>query len=72
MELCLGTVQFGMDYGIRNQKKPTLDESIEILEYAVRNGIDTIDTAYNYGDAEKVVGAFLKQTKVKRENLQIF
>lgn len=72
MELYLGTVQFGMDYGIRNQKKPTLDESIEILEYAVRNGIDTIDTAYNYGDAEKVVGAFLKQTKVKRENLQIF
>ena len=39
MQLCLGTVQFGMDYGIRNQKKPNLQDAIKYLDYATQNGI---------------------------------
>lgn len=58
MELCLGTVQFGMDYGIRGKKKPPLADALEMLDYAVQNGIDTIDTANAYGEAENVVGAY--------------
>ena len=44
MQLCLGTVQFGMDYGIKNQKQPSLEQCIEMLDYAIQNGIDNIDT----------------------------
>ena len=46
-KLCLGTVQFGMKYGINNQigRQPTWEESFEMLDYALDNGIDTIDTA---------------------------
>lgn len=71
MKLCLGTVQFGMDYGIKNQKKPSVEDAIKILDYATQNGIDTIDTAFAYGTAEDVVGEFLKRKTVDREKLFI-
>lgn len=72
MKLCLGTVQFGMDYGVNHQKKPDLKEAIKLLDYAVDHGIDTIDTANAYGDAEQVVGQFIKQTSVDRNNFRLF
>lgn len=71
MELCLGTVQFGMDYGICNQKKPSLDEAVEMLDYATQNGISAIDTASAYGVAEDVVGEFLSRKTISREKLFI-
>ncbi len=71
MKLCLGTVQFGMDYGIRNQKRPSIEDAIKILDYAVHNGINTIDTAASYGTAEDVVGEFLKRDLIKRDKLFI-
>lgn len=71
MELCLGTVQFGLDYGIRGQKKPSLEDSIKILDYATQNGIDNIDTALAYGNAEEVVGEFLKKKTISRDKLFI-
>jgi aryl-alcohol dehydrogenase-like predicted oxidoreductase len=53
----LGTVQFGLDYGISNESGKTSSvEVTEILTYAKAQGIDTIDTASAYGDAEKVLG----------------
>lgn len=71
MELCLGTVQFGMDYGILNKKKPALSDAISCLDYATQNGICAIDTAKAYGTAEKVVGEFLKKHTISREKLFI-
>ncbi len=71
MNLCLGTVQFGMDYGIKNQKKPSLEDAIKMLDYATQNGINTIDTAFAYGSAEDVVGEFLKRKTINREKLFI-
>lgn len=61
-ELCLGTVQFGMKYGINNQigRQPTRDESFGMLDYALDHGIDTIDTACAYGDAEEIIGNYLR------------
>lgn len=60
MKLILGTVQFGLDYGISNSKgKITESEAFEILDLAFENGIDTLDTAYNYGDSEKVIGRYI-------------
>ena len=71
MELCLGTVQFGMDYGIKGQKQPKLPEAIEMLDFATQNGITTIDTANAYGTAEDVIGTFLKKNTIKRDALFI-
>lgn len=59
MKLALGTVQFGLDYGISNKNgKVSLDMVGEILEYAKEIGLDTIDTASLYGLSEEVLGKF--------------
>lgn len=55
--LALGTVQFGMPYGIANyagQVKPS--EVASILEIARHAGIDTLDTAIAYGESERCLG----------------
>ncbi len=61
-KLCLGTVQFGMKYGVNNQigRQPAWEESFEMLDYALDHGIDTIDTASAYGEAESLLGSYLK------------
>ena len=49
-KLILGTVQFGLDYGINNKLgKPNFKQSCEILSKAFDNGITTLDTAEAYG-----------------------
>ena len=69
MELCIGTVQFGLDYGICGQKKPSVSDAVRYLDYAVQNSITAIDTAAAYGSAEHVVGEFLKKKTVPRNKL---
>ena len=57
MRLALGTVQFGLDYGVANtagQVAP--DEVASILALAQQMGIRTLDTAINYGQSESVLG----------------
>jgi aryl-alcohol dehydrogenase-like predicted oxidoreductase len=62
MKIGLGTVQFGLDYGISNTSgKTTPDEVIRILETAERNGIRVIDTAALYGESERVLGQALPE-----------
>lgn len=59
-KLILGTVQLGLEYGINNQTgKPSRVESLLMLEYAVKLGITTFDTAEAYGNAEKIIGEFI-------------
>ena len=70
MELCLGTVQFGMAYGINNKNgQPPLEKSLEMLNYASEQGISAFDTAAAYKEAEKIVGCFLGGVNTK--NLRI-
>ena len=71
MDLCLGTVQFGMKYGISGQVQPTAEMAVDMLDYATQNGIDTIDTANAYGTAEDVVGRFIRKKTVPRDRLCI-
>ena len=57
MRLALGTVQFGLAYGVSNQAgKVRDDELTAILSLARQLGIDTLDTAQAYGDAEQRLG----------------
>jgi aryl-alcohol dehydrogenase-like predicted oxidoreductase len=55
--LALGTVQFGMAYGIANSTgRPSVQTVADILARARAGGIDMLDTAIAYGDAETVLG----------------
>lgn len=57
MKLALGTVQFGLAYGVANQRgQVSLAEAADILAVARSAGIDTIDTAIAYGDSETCLG----------------
>lgn len=71
MDLCLGTVQFGLKYGISGNEQPDLSSCIGILDYAYQNGINTFDTASAYGIAEEVVGEFVKRKKVNQDKIKI-
>jgi aryl-alcohol dehydrogenase-like predicted oxidoreductase len=56
-QLALGTVQFGMRYGIANTcGRLGKDEVARVLQTARAAGIDMLDTAIAYGDAETVLG----------------
>ena len=67
-KLVLGTVQFGLNYGINNlNSKPTREKSFAMLDYAWENGIRTFDTAYAYGDAEEILGEFIKTRNLGSE-----
>jgi aryl-alcohol dehydrogenase-like predicted oxidoreductase len=60
--LALGTAQFGLDYGINNKNgKIPKPQAFEILEFAARGNIDTIDTAAAYGDSEIVLGEYVHE-----------
>ncbi len=55
--LAIGTAQIGTRYGINNKSKNfTLKELRKILNFSKKKGIDTIDTAARYGNAEKKIG----------------
>ena len=57
MKLALGTVQFGLDYGVANASgRVPLQEVKAILQSALAYEMDTLDTAIAYGDSETVLG----------------
>lgn len=57
MKLALGTVQFGLNYGVANARgQVSLDEAGAILRTAAAGGVDTLDTAMAYGDSERRLG----------------
>ncbi|MBI1307986.1 MAG: aldo/keto reductase [Bacteroidetes bacterium] len=61
-KIVLGTVQFGLDYGVNNRiGKPTEHDVKSILDFAHEQGITTIDTATAYGDSEIVLGNYFKK-----------
>tara|TARA_B110001452_G_scaffold119986_1_gene99546 strand:+ start:6000 stop:6875 length:876 start_codon:yes stop_codon:yes gene_type:complete len=58
-KLILGTVQFGLDYGVNNTLgKPSQKNIAKILDYAFQNGISILDTAEAYGDSQTNIGVY--------------
>ena len=56
-KLCIGTAQFGMNYGVANTKgQLSLKEMSKILSYAKKKGVKSIDTAIDYGESESKLG----------------
>jgi aryl-alcohol dehydrogenase-like predicted oxidoreductase len=56
--IALGTVQFGQAYGLSNStgQSTSFDEIESTLDLARCAGIDTLDTAISYGNAETLLG----------------
>ena len=68
MKLGLGTVQFGLNYGINNDRgKPRIDEIRAIIHCAEANHIMVVDTAADYGDSEETLGRLI----ANRPNFQL-
>jgi aryl-alcohol dehydrogenase-like predicted oxidoreductase len=60
-EVALGTVQWGMAYGIANRTGQASQSQVaRMLDIARSAGVDTLDTARAYGDAEAVIGRALQ------------
>lgn len=55
--LALGTVQFGLPYGVANtQGRVSLAAAEQMVRFAADSGVDTIDTAIGYGESEQTLG----------------
>jgi len=59
-QLCLGTAQFGLPYGITNAAGQVEEHEVRaLLAEAAAAGLSWLDTAQAYGDAEAVLGRTL-------------
>lgn len=56
MKIVLGTVQFGLQYGVNSAGRPSVDAVKEILAEAAEGGITTLDTSSAYGNSEEILG----------------
>lgn len=60
-KIILGTVQFGLDYGINNSSgKPDSATIKSILDLAFENNIRLLDTAEAYGNSQELIGEYHK------------
>lgn len=58
----LGTVQFGMPYGVANRSgQPSYQQVLEMLRCAHEGGVTALDTAAAYGESEKILGRALAE-----------
>ena len=65
-KIILGTVQFGLDYGINNSNgKPSQQTVNQLLDVAFDKHILFLDTAEAYGNSQEVIGEYHKQSSNK-------
>ena len=65
-KLMLGTVQFGLNYGVANTSgKPSYETARDIIKAAYECGVNCLDTSPNYGDSEEVLGRALTELGLK-------
>lgn len=65
-KLILGTVQFGLHYGVNNTAgKPSKENIKSILDLAYNSGIQLLDTAEAYGDSQSKIGEYHKNSTNK-------
>ena len=69
MKFILGTATFGARYGIANQNSEMAEnECLRVLQDARLLGIESLDVAPVYGDAESIIGKFHETNK----NFKVF
>ena len=58
----IGTVQFGLDYGINNKTgQVSYSDVLNIFETALENGVNFLDTSRVYGTSEETIGKALRE-----------
>lgn len=62
-KLVLGTVQFGLQYGVNSAGRPSEDAVKGILSEAAKGGITTLDTSSAYGNSEEILGGCITPEK---------
>ena len=56
--ICIGTAQFGQEYGITNRESAVDKKKADLIfKIASESGINTVDTAQDYGEVKKLSGA---------------
>ncbi|MEW6407121.1 MAG: aldo/keto reductase [Patescibacteria group bacterium] len=63
-EISLGTVELAQDYGL--SKAPSRKDAVNLIKYALDNGINFIDTARAYDPAEDIIGEAIRDRKANR------
>ena len=58
MKIILGGAQIGMKYGVSNVSAFSRENSYDLLENALKTGINTIDIASNYGASHEIIREF--------------
>ena len=72
-KIALGTVQFGLDYGISNKSGQVIPQIVsDILNFAHESGIEMLDTAASYGSGEEVLGDVLSTKDYRFEIVSKF
>lgn len=71
MKLALGTVQFGMKYGIQGHDQPDGEQALAILNKAYASGIEIFDTSAVYGTAEDILKQFLQQPHMVANSVRV-
>lgn len=67
-KLIIGTVQFGLNYGINNSiGQVSESEVFDILNYCKKSKISTLDTAAAYGNSEERIGKYLESFKEEKD-----
>lgn len=65
-KLSIGTVQFGLNYGVTNKHGRVLVSEVQsILDFAAANYVDSLDTAPSYGTSEAVIGEVLAKSEAR-------
>jgi aryl-alcohol dehydrogenase-like predicted oxidoreductase len=65
-KLQLGTVQFGLDYGVANKSgKPSYETARDTVNAAYNGGIRCFDTAAVYGNSEEVLGRSIAELNLE-------
>lgn len=55
-KIVLGTVQFGLQYGVNSAGRPSEETVKSILSEAAKGGITILDTSSAYGNSEEILG----------------
>jgi aryl-alcohol dehydrogenase-like predicted oxidoreductase len=65
-EVAFGCVEIGMPYGIGVESvhdMPSEEQAIELLQTALRQGVNFFDTARAYGSSENIIGKAFKDSR---------
>jgi len=67
-EASLGTAEIGIDYGFKgssNYSRPTVQNSIRLIQSSINQGVNWLDTARAYGNSEEIIGQALRDVSPK-------